>query len=619
MPPRKIAFSARQALTSSRAASRRSAACQVLGLTVCVLALGCTSVDHAPALTQLPVLEIDHLEERALLLMLSDRKSYEPLAIRQALNGDADLRRQTALSLARIGDPRGGEPLETLLGDPAATVRRAAAFALGELAEIGYRRAEQPLTQALVDPDRETGRLAVEALAKAGTPLETVVGGLIKGASAEFLPRLLPSLFRFEGEAVVRWAEQGLESEDPTDRAMAAYALGRNPQPLAAPKLRLLLTDSDPWIRGMAARGLGRVGDRTDFDRLRPLLEDPQPGPIIQALRSARLLIDDGKAAPPEDWRPPLLSLLEDPRPGVRLTAIEISAVWLLDEELGSALNRFADSDIRRERELALMALAEGEDPRAALLVVRMAGDPDPVLRARVAEAAGFLRATEVLDQLAQDPNPGVRRSVLDTQLVGEPPNAEDLVRYALTDADPSVREAGLSWAEEHPVIEPTALLAAMSSTWRDRLPDARLAGVAALAARAEAVANERAGIVPLLEEMAREGGYLVRRRAAHALLQLGLEAPPVGAASNGQAVDVYRQIVQRTRPAATHRPGDRAGHPRHRARLPAGRPHLPQFLTACRTGILRRHHLPSRGSRLRGAGGRSSRRRLGWPGLRHP
>lgn len=515
-----------------------------LGLTLA----GCASTESpTPELPTLPVVEAENLDERALLLMLADRKSFEPLAVRQALGGDAGLRRLAALTLGRIGDSRGAATLEALLGDAAASVRRAAAFALGELAEQSNARAEQPLLQAAIDPDRETGRLAVEALAKIDVPLETVVAGLIKGASDELLPRLLPALFRFEGESVVRWAEQGLEQDDPEQRAMAAYALGRNPQAAGAPWLRQLLADGDPWIRSLAARGLGRVGDRDDLARLRTLLEDPEPGPIIQTLRSARMLIDDGKSAPPDDWRPHLLRLMTDTRPGVRLTAIEVSAVWLLDEELGAALAGFADSEIRRERELALLSLAEGEDPRAAVLLVRMAADPDPVLRARVAEAAGLFRATEVLEQLARDPDSGVRRSALDTRLAGAGDDGAPLVRAALEDPDPTVRATALGWAEEHPVVESTAILAGMSSTWRDRMPDARLAGIQALQARAAAVAAERDGIVALLEEAARDGDYLVRRQAARSVAELTGESLAVGTASGDKPVEVYRQIVQRT------------------------------------------------------------------------
>ncbi len=533
-----------------------------------------------------PADRVEDLAERALLLLLADRKSYEPLAIQQALGGGEELRRQVAFSVARIGDPRGGAVLESLLGDASPRVRRAAAFALGELGEASAARAydgSQALLGALSAEDHDTGRLAVEALAKLGVPLETVVGRLIEAPSDELFPRLLPSLFRFESEAVVRWAEQGLEQSDPALHAMAAYALGRNPRPEGAPFLRPLLADGDPWVRGWAARGLGSVGDRTDLERLRPLLDDPAPGPIVQALRATRRLVSDAKVAPPRAWTPRLLELMADLRPGVRLTAIEVSAVWLLDEDLSAALERLATSVAppgrpetvapmgrsgtvapegrsgtvapegrsgtvsRRERALALLALAEGEDPRAAALLPRMAGDPDPAIRARAAEAAGFLRATEVLDRLAGDDNPGVRVAVLDTRLAGEPPAAARLVESALEDPDPAVRASALGWAEENPVLGIRSLLAAMATTWRDRTAAARTAGIEALAARAVAVPAERDLVVAVLEELTRDSDYLVRRRTVRALAELGEDAPAVGAALGDRSVEIYRQIVQRT------------------------------------------------------------------------
>ncbi|MEM7350255.1 MAG: peptidylprolyl isomerase [Acidobacteriota bacterium] len=526
----------------------RKADCRQLPALVALLTvLGCASTPSPSTGPSLPVLQVEHLGERALLLMLADRKSYEPLVIHQALEGNADLRRQTALTLARVGDRRGGPALETLLGDPEAAVRRAAAFALGELGEQGYAQGEPALLGALLDRDRETGRLAVEALAKLGTALEDVVQRLIEGPSAELFPRLLPALFRFDNPAVVRWAEQGLEQSDAGSRAMAAYALGREPRPEGLALLRALLNDGDPWIRGLGARGLGRVGERGDLERLRPLLDDAAPGPIIQALRGAYRLISDGKSAPPRDWQPRLLELLADARPGVRLTAIESSAAWLLDEELGAALGELGASGVRRERELALLALAEGEDPRGAVLLVRLAGSSDPVLRDRAAQAAGFFRAVEVLDQLAEDPNPGVRRTVLETRLAGEPADAAELVRGALRDSDPTVRAQALTWAEEHPVLEVEVLFAAMDPSWRDRLIDARTAGVGALVARAQAAEAERQAIITLLEALGRDDDFLLRRRAARGLAELGQEPPPIGAVRVVRSADLYRQIVQRT------------------------------------------------------------------------
>ncbi len=536
---------------------RLYAAADVFLVMAAALGLAACSTTPAPRVAPaMPAVEIRDLEERALLLLLSDRKTYEPITIDSALDGDPALRRDAALTLARVGDARGGPSLELLLADPVSEVRRAAAFALGELGEQGYRQGVPSLLGAIRDDDRETGRLAVEALGKSGATLATVVDGL-EGSSLprdEILARLLPSLFRFQtlaGEAadedVLRWAETGLEASAPDLRAMAAYALAREPKSPAAETLRSLLGDDDPWVRGWAARALGRIGDRFDLERLRPLLADTEPGPIIRALNASRQLLADGKVAPPEAWRPRLLELLADSRPGVRMTAIEASSSWLLDEELSTELARLAREGLQRERELAFLALAEGGDPQAAALLLTMARERDPVLRARAAEVAGLFRSQEVLQSLAEDESPRVRWTALESQLELPSTDAVAAVAAALADPDPGVRTTALSWAEENPKLELETLLRALAAARRDRISDARLAVVRALAARAEAEPLERGAIVAELETLAGGGDFLLRRQAAAALADLGRESPALGSVDDRRTVQTYREIVQRT------------------------------------------------------------------------
>lgn len=526
-----------------------------LGLVVSLVLGGCASLVAPPrpaASPDLPVVDIEHLEVRALLLLLADRQIYESFAVSRALEADASVRELLALTLARAGRPEGIGALEGLLADAEPRVRRAAAFALGELGEDGFRDGAQALLGALGDSDREVGRLAVEALAKQGVRLESVVTRLIAVPTEEFFPRLLPALFRFSADeenapSAVRWAEQGLEVADAALHAMAAYALARYPQVQGAGPLRELLADADPWVRGLAARGLGRIGDRFDMERLRPLLDDAEAGPIIQALRAGRRLIGDGKVAAPESWQPRLLELLADPRPGVRFSAIEASAAWLLDDELGVALERAVGSELPRERALALLALAEGEDPRAAALVVRFATDPDPVLRARAAEAAGLYRALQVVEQLATDAVPGVRIAAFETLLASRTESGLEVARRGLRDVDPAVRAVVLSWAAEHPLLTMEELLEALILTRRDAIDDARLAAVQALGARAGAEPLERGAIVAKLEELSRDESYLVRRQAISELGDLEREAPPLGSSGTERTTQVYREIVQRT------------------------------------------------------------------------
>ena len=506
---------------------------------------------------------IDHLEERALLYLLSDRRTYEGVAVGAGIDGPPDLRRQTALALARIGDPRCGTVLVSLLADPEPSVRRAAVFGLGEVAELrsgegqqgaeGLAAAAAALLGMVNDADRESGRLAAEGLAKAGVTVETVVERLIQGASEEFFPRLLPALFRFQSRqepssAVVRWAREGLREENGELQAMAAYALARTPLEESAPDLRELLGDAQPWVRGWAARALGEVGERSDVERLRPLLDDSEPGPIVHALRSAKRLIDAGKSSAPYDWQPRLLELMDDGRPGVRLTAIEASAGWLLDEELSERLARFAASGSPRERQLAILALAEGEDPDALSWIAAAAEAPEVATRRAAAEATGLAGVVEVLDLLELDPHPAVRAAVLDTWLSAEPPDAAEKAARALADSDPGLRATAFEWLENHPVLPLEILAAGVEASNRDRILDARIAGVRALSARARAEPLERGTLMAVLEVLAADGEYLVRRQAAADLLELGGKQVDPGGMRIRKPVEYYREVLRRTR-----------------------------------------------------------------------
>lgn len=521
----------------------------VLALTACTGAAP-PSLRGAPA--ALPQAEVPDLAERGLLLLMADRLLYEPYSVERALAGGPDLRRELAVTLGRVGSPRGRRVLEGLLLDEAAPVRRAAAFALGELGEAG---AEEALAAAVDDPDREVGVLAVEALGKLGASLGQAVEAAAELEEAEQWARLLPHLFRFSEEAAVRLAVRGLAVPDPELRARAAYALAREPRPEAAPVLRSLLTDVDPRVRAWAARALGMVGEGADAGRLAALLEDPEPGPVIQALRAAARLVDEGRAAPPEAFRPRLVELLADPRTGVRGAALEVAHAWLLDEELGAALVRLAATPEGWKRGPALVALARGGHPRARELAAAAAAAPDPRLRARAAEAAAHLAARGLLQRLRTDPEARVRAAALAARLEGtpalpapRPERAADLAREALDDPDAGVRATALGWLAEHPVLPVEEVVGALVATRRDTTVETRLTAVVALAARGEAEPLERGRVVERLEELTGNTDALLRRAAAEGLAALGQEAPDPGPVATPLTAAAYREMVERTR-----------------------------------------------------------------------
>jgi cyclophilin family peptidyl-prolyl cis-trans isomerase len=131
------------------------------------------------------------------------------------------------------------------------------------------------------------------------------------------------------------------------------------------------------------------------------------------------------------------------------------------------------------------------------------------------------------------------------------PPPAASLAGGALLDPDPGVRAAALGWLAEHPVLPYAGLTAATGAALDAGEEDTAIAGVDALAARAEEVAAERGGVVAVLEQLAGHRRWLVRRRAAAALAGLDRPAPPV-AGPEPRALGVYRSIVQRTARART-------------------------------------------------------------------
>ena len=400
---------------------------------------------------------------RAMLLLVAERRVYEPLTVTEALKAGPELRVQLAAALARVPGRDSRSMLEGLLIDDQPEVRRAAAFSLGLRGEDEARPA---LLKAVVDPDRETGALAVEALGRLSTPLVGVAEQLGQLAEAERWPRLLPYLFRFKEPALVPLAEHGLALPDAELHRQAAYALARDPLPAAAPRLRRLAGDPDPLVRAWAARGLGRLGGGAeDLAALGPLLGDTAAGPVVEALRAGAVLAGAGKAAAGEPagagtWRAHLLALLGDPRPGVRVTAIEAAAAWLPDPDLAAALaaraaapgmaaggavppaaaggpGRLAPPAAGRgtvpapapaaavaaavERGAALVSLARGRDPRAAALAATAASSPEPRLRARAAEAAALLGERELLERLAADRSPLVREAALTARLSSVP------------------------------------------------------------------------------------------------------------------------------------------------------------------------------------------------------
>jgi cyclophilin family peptidyl-prolyl cis-trans isomerase/HEAT repeat protein len=492
------------------------------------------------------------VEIQALLLLEVDRQQYEPLTVQKALEGGPLLREALAVALGRIADRQGRSPLVGLLLDDVPAVRRAAAFGLGLL---GDPDAKEPLLQAARDADRETGVLAVEALGRLKVPVVEVAEALLPMPEDERWARLLPNLFRFHEERLVTLAERGLAVPEPEMHARAAFALAREPFPVSLPLLRKLASDPDPRVRAWTARAFGLVGGGEDLVVLRGLLDDPAVGPVVEALRSAKRLIDGGKAKAPADWTPRLTALVSDSRPGVRVTALEAAGAWQLDipetKALGDAVAARAAAARGRESGVALVALAAGRHSRAGALLQVAVASSDTDVRAHAAEAAGILQEADLLVRLSADPAPGVKGAAAAARLVLAETAADKGASVALqllADPDEGVRANVFNWLGTHPVIGGEKLTGPYGEALAGSNDEVVQAALGALAARGKAVPAEMAGVVSLLGKAVASRNYVLRRDAGARLAELGKPVAPRTPQETGRTLDDYRDIVLRTR-----------------------------------------------------------------------
>lgn len=515
-----------------------------MGIALLVALTGCASRETSSSQPTSSLPEPPELREEGLLLLMADRRYYDSFSVGSIRFENPDLAVGLAVSLGRIGDTRGLPALHSLLVEGKPRVRREAAFALGL---IGDPASARHLLAAVSDSDTETAVWAVASLADMKIDLGRVVKSLESQTPAARGLRLSPYLFRFPPAQIGDVAPLGLQAESTQVRAMSVFSVARNPQVEAVEVLRSRIEDPDPWIRGWVARALGQVGDRTDMDRLRALLVDRSSGPVIQALRAAYRLVGSGMAAPLADWQPHLLALIQDPRPGVAATAVETAAAWLLDEELGDALQRLVDVGSPREQELALVALAEGADPRALDYATRLITSSNERQRALSATVAARMKDQEILQYLLLDDHALVRGSALAGLLAAGGEAAAATARSALEDKDPGIRAQVMEWLIDNPVAPADLLSRAIVGPGSREVTELRLYGIRALLARGRAQPLERGLVVENLEFLARVGEYPARVEAARSLVELDRPEPEVGPAGSTKSTTTYMQVVLQT------------------------------------------------------------------------
>lgn len=213
----------------------------------------------------------------ALIQMLGDDASIEPVKCWEqnaswspalAIFKQASPGEEAAIALAAMGQPS-VEPLVNALGDTNASVRRNAAWAIGEV--TGGRAGEResavlPLRSALQDGDEWVRMAAARALGELqdGRAVESLLATLSDSSS-----RVRELAAWSLGEMKERRAVQSLSAmlgrdEHAGARRMAAWALGEIQDPKAIEPLTAALNDPEPRVREKAKWALSEILPEAD-------------------------------------------------------------------------------------------------------------------------------------------------------------------------------------------------------------------------------------------------------------------------------------------------------------------------------------------------------------------
>ncbi len=304
-----------------------------------------------------------------------------------------DSRRDAALALGRVDDPRATVALAEALIDPVDTVGRAAAEALLGKGPEGVAAL---LAELRATGQREGGqawrRITAFIRDLSDTPVvDQLTGGLdrqapalrreaVKVLAALEDPKATPALVRAMGdaddavvaEAVDALARSGpnavpaligaLENGGAPARRCVARALAQHPGPLVAEALVTALGDRDAEVRRAAARALGTLKDPRSLDALVATLRDAS-GAVAQEAAAA-------------------VGQIGDPR-------------------VVDALVAAARGQTGQGANLAVVeALGRLADPRALDFLLQRLDHPDPKLVAAAARALGSFQEPGAVDAL---------------------------------------------------------------------------------------------------------------------------------------------------------------------------------------------------------------------------
>jgi len=367
-------------------------------------------------------------------------------------------RESAAKKLGEIGDARAVEPLIAALHDKHESVRRAAAWALGQMQEKAA-----PAVPYLIDmlgdasPILGSGFLQLLDLTRA---VPERMRGLMDFPGIE-VPAALVKI----GEPAVKPLITALEHRDANVRASAAWVLGTLNDSRAVEPVIGALGDNDPAVRAAGAVALGQLNDRRAVEPLIGALRD-RDMTARRAAATALGQLNDSRAVEP------LIGALRDREGRVRDAAARALGMLKDERAVEPLIRALGDKDPLGGAAAAAIALGEIGDSRAVkpligLLEVGRSSKDDGSLRAfSVATALGKIGepAVEPLIAILGHENSEARANAAMALGTTKDTRAVEPLIAALEDEDQSVRASAagaLGQIKDARAVEP--LVAALA------------------------------------------------------------------------------------------------------------------------------------------------------------
>lgn len=346
-----------------------------------------------------------------------------------------EVRARAAMALGRIGGKKAAELLFGMISDESIDLAGTAGFAMGLTHESRY--AGKLLDIAFDLPSSAAAKViaSVGRLADSSTVGVTErLAEILDHPSPDVREAICYALLNAKAKAQAPALIKHLKSEtDDLVRAAGLYALARMEITQATDLFIDNLADQDPFVRLTCVRGLGRSGSSKVHHLLQMSLNDSDPNVVVEAINE--------------------LSRTKEKKAKTQL-AKRIESDW--DEKLMTALLQGLQ---RQENDVAVAAtwdLLESEQPanvtaaaavylasrvkdKAINLLDSLAAEPDPFLRKSSAEGYTLVGNKNVIPRLAglfNDDDPWVRASAFDGLLEVDKNNQDYYIKKALADRD---------------------------------------------------------------------------------------------------------------------------------------------------------------------------------------